>query len=198
MNFRVLCAAALLTAIPVIATAAEESTQRIAPAGPTIELSELIARVAKKTGKQFVIDPHANGAVPTAGFEVERVDYPMLLAILRVNGLATFTQGGIVSVIPDAIARQLPTPTLAADDPKIADDELITRIVQTRNICAGQAVPLLRPMMPQFAHLAALPATNTLLIVDRASNARRIADLIERLDQQAGAKQDCGSMKSGS
>jgi len=198
MNFRVLYVAALLAAIPVSAPAAEENTARAAPGGPTIDLSELIARVARKSGKQFVIDPHANGTVPTAGFEVERVDYPMLLAILRVNGLATFTQGGIVSVVPDAIARQLSTPTLTADDPKIPDDELVTRVVQTRNICAAHAVPVLRPMMPQFAHLAAFPATNTLLIVDRAANARRIADLIERLDKQAGAKQDCGSMKSGS
>ena len=198
MNFRILYAAALLAALPAIAPAAEENTARVAPGGPTIELGELIARVAKKTGKQFVVDPHANGAVPTAGFEVERVDYPMLLAILRVNGLATFTQDGITSVIPDTIARQLPTSTLTADDPKIADDELVTRVMQARNICMAQAVPLLRPLMPQFAHLAAFPATNTMVIVDRAANVRRIADLLERLDKQAGAKQDCGSMKSGS
>jgi len=198
LNFRILYAAALLAALPAIAPAAEENTARVAPGGPTIELGELIARVAKKTGKQFVVDPHANGAVPTAGFEVERVDYPMLLAILRVNGLATFTQDGITSVIPDTIARQLPTSTLTADDPKIADDELVTRVMQARNICMAQAVPLLRPLMPQFAHLAAFPATNTMVIVDRAANVRRIADLLERLDKQAGAKQDCGSMKSGS
>ena len=197
MNFRVLYAAALLAALPAIAPAAEENTARVAPGGPTIDLGELIARVAKKTGKQFVVDPHASGAVPTAGFEVERVDYPMLLAILRVNGLATFTQGGVISVIPDGIARQLPTPTLTADDPKIADDELVTRVMQARNICMAQAVPLLRPLMPQFAHLAAFPATNTMVIVDRAANARRIADLLERLDKQAGAKQDCSSTKSG-
>jgi len=198
MSFRVLCAAALLAAIPAIAPAAEESAAGAAGHGPSIELSELIARVAKKTGKQFVVDPHASGAVPTAGFEVERVDYPMLLAILRVNGLATFTQGGIISVIPDAIARQLPTPTFTADDPKTAEDELITRVVQARNICMAHAVPILRPLMPQFAHLAAFPATNTMVIVDRAANVRRIADLIERLDKQAGSKQDCGSMKSSS
>ena len=198
MNFRVLCAAALLAAVPALAPAAEENPTVAAGRGPSVELGELIARVAKKTGQQFVIDPHASGAVPTAGFDVERVDYPMLLAILRVNGLVTFTQGGVVSVIPDAIARQLPMPTLTADDPKIAADELVTRVVQARYICAAHAVPLLRPMMPQFAHLAAFPATNTLLIVDRAANARRIADLVERLDKQAGSKQECGSLKSSS
>ena len=198
MNFRILCAVAVLAASPATLPAAEETSARAVPGGPTIELSELITRVAKKSGKTFVLDPHASFAVPTSGFEIDRVDYPMLLTILRLNGLATIPQNGIISVVPDQNVRQMLTPVITADDPKIADDELVTRIVQARNICVAYAVPVLRPMMPQFAHLAAFPPTNTMFIVDRAGNARRIADMILRLDQQAGSKQDCGSMKSGS
>ena len=110
--------------------------------------------------------------------------------------MITFTQGGIVNVIPDAIARQVPVPVMAAGDSRVADDELVTSVVQVTNLCVAHAVPVLRPMMPQYAHLAAYPATGTMLIVDRAANVRRITDLLARLDKQgASNKQSCDDTK---
>jgi general secretion pathway protein D len=58
-------------------------------------------------------------------------------------------------------------------------------------MCASHAVPVLRPLMPQAAHLAAFPQSNSLLISDHAANARRILDMAERLDRAAPAGQKC-------
>ena len=64
--------------------------------------------------------------------------------------------------------------------------------MQLRSACTAHMVPILRPMMPQYAHLAAHADINMLIIVDRAANARRIADIVERLEKQAAAqKQSC-------
>jgi general secretion pathway protein D len=194
-------ATAILILVPALASAADDPPRMVTPgfaSEPTVDLGELIGKVAKKTGKQFVLEGHISARVSVAGINPERVDYETLLAILRLNGMVTFTQNGLVSVLPDASARQLPMPTIAADDPKIGDDELVTRLVQVRNICAAHTVPILRPLMPQFAHLAAFLASNTLVVVDRAANVRRIADLAERLDKTATGKQNCGDGKLGS
>jgi general secretion pathway protein D len=188
--------------LPVFVGAAEESAVRGATPpqdnGRTIDLVELIGKVAKRTGRQFVLDPRIAGRATMAGLEPDRVDYDTLLAILRVHNMVVFTQGGVVNVVSDAEARQLPIPTFSGDDSKMAGDELVTRLVQARNVCVAHLVPVLRPMLPQYAHMAAYPYTNTIILVDRGANVRRIADVIERLDRSAPGKQSCdGPSKSG-
>jgi general secretion pathway protein D len=199
---KTLLGAALLAALPLLGSAADEPANRaVAPAKSgesMMDLADLVARVRKKTGLQFILDPNANTRVWAAGFDVDRVDYPMLSAILRYNGLVTFAEKEVVSILPERDARQLPMPTLTADDPKMSDEQLVTRLMQPRNVCTAHLVPILRPLMPQFAHLAAYPYTNMLIITDRVDNVRRIADLVERFDKAATSKQECGAGKSSS
>ena len=185
---------AVLLALPAFVAAQENASLPSGSREPaTVSLFDLIERVAKKTGKRFVLDPRVRGLVPLSGLDPDKVDYQTLLAILRVNEFATFTQDGIVNVVPDAIARQLPVPTLTADDPKIGSDELVTRLIRLDNACAAWLVPILRPLMPQSAHLAAYPPSATLLIVDRAANVRRIVGLVAQLDRPP--KQTCEPIK---
>lgn len=203
MNPRILLVASLFAAVPLLAAPADEPPSRSPPVAVTgessVDLAELIAKVHRKTGRQFILDSHVAGRVSLAGLDAERIDYQMLLVILRYNGLVALAEKEVVTILPDAVARQLPMRTLTADDPGIGDETLITRLVQVRNICAAQTVPILRPLMPQYAHLAAYPFTNTLVMTDRADNVRRIADLVERLEKAAGNnKQDCGSSKLSS
>jgi general secretion pathway protein D len=44
-------------------------------------------------------------------------------------------------------------------------------------------VPLLRPLIPQYGHLAAYPGGNMLIISDRANNVNRIVRIIRRMDE---------------
>ena len=189
MKHRLVPALALVLLVPMLATAADP-----APAVPnyaTIDIGELISRVAKRTGKQFIVDPRVRAEVPLIGLDADRVDYPKLLAILNVHMFATYEAGGVVRVVPDANARQLPIPVTSEVPAKALDDELVTVILTPKNMCTAQAVPVLRPLMPQAAHMAAYPLSNTLLISDRAANARRILELVERLDKAAPAGQKC-------
>jgi general secretion pathway protein D len=163
---------------------------------PTIPIFELIERVSKKSGKRFLVDPRVNVDVPLPGFDVSQVDYEALLAIFRLQQLATFTQNGVVNVVPDANSRQLPTPVLTTDDPRIAADELVTRVIRVENVCGNWLVPILRPLLPQAAHLAAHSPSSSLVLSDRAGNARRIAELVKQLDR--GPKQSSEEPKSGS
>jgi general secretion pathway protein D len=68
------------------------------------------------------------------------------------------------------------------DDASIAADEWVTRVLTTTNIEAVQLVPILRPLLPQAAHLAAHGTTNRLIVMDRYGNVRRITEIVRALD----------------
>jgi general secretion pathway protein D len=119
-----------------------------------------------------------------------------LLATFTVHGFASIVQGDVVVVVPDANARQLPTHVYTDTRFKAGDDEWVTVLLTPKKTCAPQLVPILRPLMPQAAHLAADPQSNSLILADRAANVRRVADLIDRLDKAATGTRDCESTSS--
>jgi len=188
-------ALAVTLALPVLALAAEPTA---APCVATsnagdngVELTDLIDKVAKRTGKQFIIDPRVRGQISKSGIDLDKVDYARLLAILNVNMLGTYEANGVVRVVPDANARQMPIPVTTDVPANVLDDEYVTVLITAKNMCVAHAVPVLRPLMPQAAHMAADVQSNTLIISDRAANARRIFDMVGRLDKAAPAGQKC-------
>jgi general secretion pathway protein D len=57
---------------------------------------------------------------------------------------------------------------------------------------------VLRPLMPQAAHMAAYPAGNILILSDRASNVARVMRLIKRIDQQGDNEVDIINLQHAS
>ena len=84
--------------------------------------------------------------------------------------------GDYVRIVPDAQVRQLPLPLVTGKE-RHPDAEYVSKVIVPRNISAMQLVPILRPLLPQSAHLVALPCTNSLVIVDSYGNIRRIEAL---------------------
>jgi general secretion pathway protein D len=182
-------AAFALAALPV-AVPAEESSRAAASKGD-IEVVELITRFAKRTGRQFVVDPRVRAQIPLAGIDAGELTYEQLLAVLDVHQVAVTRSGGLLAVVPDANARQLPSSVHTDPRFQAEDHEIVTLLVQPKNVCAAFLVPVLRPLMPQAAHLAAEIQSNTLIVTDRAVNARRIAELTDQLDKRGSGKKDC-------
>ena len=202
MNLRITPIVILLLALPALAPAAEEqvapcAAKPCADRGQYIDISELIAKVAKRSGKQFIVDPRVRAEIPLIGLDANAVDYPKLLAILTVHQFVAYEAGGVVRVVPDANSRQLPIPVTSGVPAKALDDEMVTVVLEVKTACAAYLVPVVRPMMPQSAHLAAL-APNSLIVIDHAANARRIVDTIERLDKAAPQGVRCGAEFQGS
>ncbi len=142
-------------------------------------LLDLVHQVAANSGMEFIIDPRVNAPVEYAGATpTENITYAVLLAILRVHGYVAVDIGGVVSIVPDANARTMPTRILQSDDPSVSDHEVVSRVISL-SADAAVLVPILRPTLPQYAHLAAVG--NSLLIVDRYDNVRRITTLANAL-----------------
>jgi general secretion pathway protein D len=160
---------------------AASATDSAAANSNGVPIERLVATVAKKTGKQFLLDPRVHTNVVLVGQEPSEITYPQLLTILDVYGYATVEEAGYVRVAPDANIRSEPIPTITSKDARAAS-EYVTQIIPVKNISAVELVPILRPMLPQQAQLSALPSANTLIVVDRFANVRRIEALVRSLD----------------
>jgi general secretion pathway protein D len=192
MNLRT--CALLLAALPLIA-AAQDSKSADPPSNtyavPSMELTELIARFARRTGRQFIVDPRVRAVVPLTGFGSDDVDLGRLLAILNAHDFVALDEGTHWTVVPDANARQLAGPVYHDLKFKAHGSEVVTVLLELQNACSAQLVPILRPLMPMPAHMAAEPRTNTMVLNDRAANIRRIGEMIERFDRNAPKGKKC-------
>jgi general secretion pathway protein D len=159
--------------------------------GPTItpnykdaDLSQIIQAVGEVTGKNFIIDPRVNAKVTMLSSTpmTPAAFYEAFLAVLQVYGYVAVPAGKVIKIIPNTDARQVPANDLP-DNVSSTSDEIVTQIITMKNISAAQLVPLLRPLIPQYGHLAAYPSANMLIISDRASNVSRIVRIVARMDE---------------
>ena len=160
---------------------------RIDPDLPTVELLPLLERVERSSNKRFLADVRLGSRIYLGSAEPNDVTYPVLLAILRLNGFATFESEGYVNIVPNANIR-FHAPIVQTDDASIPPDLYVTRVLTTVNIGTPQLVPILRPMMPQAAHLAAHSDSNKLIVMDRYENVQRITEIVRSLDVVAPAR----------
>jgi general secretion pathway protein D len=179
-----LAAALILSALA--ANAQVPPTPGAAPPD-TVPLTSLIADVAHKTGKKFVLDPRVRAQVRLIGDEPSNVTYDELLTILDTYGYMAVQTGEYVLVVPEAYARQEPLPLVTGNETR-PDGEYVTAIIHVRSIPAGWLVPILRPLVPQSGHFVTLPCANALIMVDRFANVRRMRSIVKSLDTGAPIK----------
>jgi type II secretory pathway component GspD/PulD (secretin) len=180
----ILAASLLLSAFAANAQVA--STSSAAPPG-TVPLSSLIATVAKKTGKKFVLDPRVRAPVTLIGEQPSSVTYDELLTILDTYGFVAVQTGGYVLVVPDAYTREEQLPLVSGNE-KLPDNQAVTAVIHVRSLAAALLVPILRPLVPQWGHFAAEVCSNDLVIVERFANVRRMETIIRAMDTGAPIK----------
>ena len=71
---------------------------------------------------------------------------------------------------------------LATGKESYPDAQFVTMVINIKNTMAPALVPILRPLLPTYAHLAAMPCTNQLVVVDDFANVKRLEKLIASLD----------------
>ena len=169
---------------PGQATQLSQPQQRITPNFKDADITQIAEAVAAATGKNFIMDPRVRAQVTMLSATPMSPDafYQTFLSILAVHDFIAVPDGPVVKILPDANARQMPSIDLP-DQVSATSDEIVTQVIDVKNVNAAQLVPILRPMIPQYGHLAAYPAGNILIISDRASNVNRMMRIIRRIDQ---------------
>jgi general secretion pathway protein D len=124
-------------------------------------------------GRTIIIDPRVRAQVTVLSNAPMTADafYRTFLASLEVHGFVALDSGSAIQIVPDSNARFG------------AGDDYVTQAIILDNIGASQLVPILRPLLPQSAHLAAHQISNALIIADRPQNMRRMMELVRRMDQ---------------
>jgi general secretion pathway protein D len=170
--------------LPAAPRAQSEGGATITPNYKDADLSQIIQAVSEVTGKNFIIDPRVNAKVTMVSATPlsPAAFYEAFLAVLQVYGYVAVPAGKVIKIIPNNDSRQAPALDLP-NEVSATSDELVTQIITLKNVNAGVLVPMLRPLIPQYGHLAAYPPGNMLIISDRASNVSRIMRIVERMDE---------------
>jgi general secretion pathway protein D len=178
---RVALATILVLSVLPLAKAQEPT---ITPNYRDADIRQIIEAVGEVTGRNFIVDPRITAKVTMLSSTPMSPDafYEAFLSILQVNGYVAMQTGDIIKIVPDASSRQYPGPLSTSG---AASDDIVTQVIQVQNVGAAQLVPILRPLIPQYGHLAAHPGSNMLIISDRAANLDRMLRIIRRIDQSS-------------
>ncbi len=161
------------------------------------DIATLIATVSELTGRNFVVDPRvkANVTVISATpMDAEGV-YATFLSILQVHGFAAIPAGDVTKIVPEIIAKQ---EAGASVNEGRRYEDMVTQVIELKNVSSTQLVAILRPLVPQAGHLAAYAPANMLIISDRSANVKRMTQIIERMDQTGDAEIEVVSLENAS
>jgi general secretion pathway protein D len=162
-----------------------------------VDIHTLIETVADATGKNFIVDPRITGnisVVTSTPMKASQV-YDVFLSILKVHGYSAVPNGNIVKIIPNLTAKQ------DGDENELRakslnGDEQLTRIVQVSHVDATLVVQTLMPLMPQYAFMASVPESNTIILSDTAANVNRLALMIKQIDRSDVQKIEIISLRN--
>ena len=146
------------------------------------DIREFVAQVSVITGKSFVVDPRVKGNVTVISSTSMDKDtiYELFLSVLRVHGYAAVPTGNITKIVQQVLAKQSGNPK---DFLRPAQsEELVTAVIPVRNSASEDLVKILRPLIPQYGHVAGISSPNVLIISDHAGNIARLTEIVNRID----------------
>ncbi len=145
------------------------------------DIKAFISQIANITGYSFVIDPRVKGKVTiVSDTSMNKHDvYQMFQSVLGVHGFAAIPAGSVIKIVQQNNSKQEGGMPVGVSK---KGAELITQVIQIKETPALDLVPILRPMVAKYGHLAGVKSANALIVTDHASNVRRLEKIIERLD----------------
>jgi len=183
----VLCLILFLTLTLSHTIKAEENSDFTAGARLNLknaDIYSLIETVSLATGKNFIVDPRVQGKVTVISSSAVSADgiYQVFLSVLDVHGFIAAPSGSSIKIVPKINTRVSGAVTEVSNTTS-PGDEIVTQIMALKHVPAVQVVPVIRPLLPQEAHLAAYLPSNMLILSDTARNAKRVWDMVRRIDQ---------------
>jgi general secretion pathway protein D len=159
------------------------------------DISAFIGQIADITGKSFVIDPRVKGKVTVVSTETMSSEavYELFLSVLKVHGYAAVPAGDVIMVVQQNSVKQQGRDLKAKF--KKQSQEMITKVITIKNTPALDLVPILRPLVAKYGHLAGVKSANALIISDHASNINRIEQIIDRLDKSGSEELEVVQLK---
>ena len=159
------------------------------------EIDDFVEQVASISGQTLILDPRIKGKVSVisqAPLSLTEV-YQLFLSVMVTHGYSVIPQGDQVRIVPNAEAKTESVSNSALSGP----DALETRLLLVQHTPVAELIPLIRPLVPQYAHLAAVTSSNALIISDRRANIERLQGIIEQLDRASDNDYSIYDMQHG-
>ena len=175
-----ICLCMALLSMPALAIEEEKVTLNFVNA----DIESVIKAVGQITGKNFIIDPRVKGTVNIASATPipPAMAYQVLLSALRTQGFTASEGNGVTTILPEVDAKLRYSPTVNGKS-KLSGDQIITQVFSIKYESANLLVPVLKPLISPSNIINAYPSTNMLIITDYAENLKKVAKLIQSIDQ---------------
>lgn len=152
-----------------------------------VELSALIADVSTVTGYTFIVHPDARTKRVTVSSSTpltkEQV-FDVFLSALRVHGFTAVPAGrSTYRIVPEA--KAVAEAGVSGGGP----NSFTTEIFALKHSSARDVAAVIKPMIAQEGQIVANNASNTLVIVDYASNLPRLRAILNQLDSDPSITQ---------
>ena len=148
-----------------------------------VDIKKVTQDIAQFSKKTIILDPRVKGKITiysNANLNRDQI-WNVYLRTLQVNGFSVITENSFVRIIPENEAtRDLSIPTGTNGDFETVVISLINRSTE-------EVLPMLKPIVGRQAHISSIPSINSILLVDRGSNIKRVKKLILDLDQNNSA-----------
>lgn len=169
---------------PMAAPAAPNGEQAtITLAFQNTDIEPVSSAVAKATGQSIIVDPRVKGKVSltTVRPVTKQGALDLFSSALRSAGFALVQVNGIYRVVPEADAKIQGNTVLTQSNPE--GDQVVTRVFKIKQDSASNLVNVLKPLLTPNSSISANPGNNTIIVTDYASNVKRVAKLIDSMDE---------------
>ncbi len=179
----------LTTAIAIncICFVGQASAAHYTPNFKGTEITEFVKIVGKNLKKTMIIDPNVRGKINVRSYDLlsEKQYYQFFLNVLEVYGYAAVeTDNNIVKIIRNKDAKTAAIPVIG-DNSDIMGDEMVTRVVEVKNVTVRELVPLLRQLSDQAGggNVVNYDPANVIMLTGTAATVNRLVKIIERVDR---------------
>jgi general secretion pathway protein D len=151
------------------------------------DLVEFINIVGKNLKKTMIVDPNVRGKVNVRSYDLltEQQYYQFFLNVLEVYSFSAIEMdNNIIKIVRNKKAKSAATPLVDDDDPGIGD-EMVTRVVEVKNVTVRELSPLLRQMSDQAGGgtVVHYDPANVFIMTGTAAVVNRLASIIKRVDK---------------
>jgi general secretion pathway protein D len=149
-----------------------------------VDIKKVTQDIAQFSKKTIILDPRVKGKITIySNANLNRLQvWDVYLRTIQVNGFSAISESGFVRIVPENEAtRDLNITSLASGD-------FQTTVIPLINRSTEEVLPMIKPITGRQSHLSSIPSINSILLVDRASNVKRIKNLIDDLDKNNSAK----------
>lgn len=151
------------------------------------EINEFINIVGKNLNKTIIVDPQVRGRINVRSYEMlnEAQYYQFFLNVLEVYDFSVVEmKSGVLKVVRQKDAKMSNIPVVGDNNGGIGD-EMVTRVVQVKNVSVRELAPLLRQFTDQAGggHVVNYDPSNVIMMTGQAEVVNRLVDIIQRVDK---------------